>query len=443
MMVFFLASGCTKPSDEPSSPESLPDTSSLFGNISSEDFQNIPDIVSPEGSEAPAPPSSKADLPPTPTPMLEPSEVRGVWFSYLEWEIYLRGKGEKAFTDSINNIFSAMKAKKLNTFVVHTRSFGDAYYKSAYFPWSSYTSGTLGTSPGYDPLLIICNKAKTAGISVVAWVNPMRTLTDSEYGALNDSYQIKKWYSSAQRYRYMYKDVSTGRWILMPTNPAVAELIANGAKEIAKNYAVSGVHIDDYFYVSCSGTNPDAQYYYEQNPGMPIEDWRRSATSKMVAAMYAGVKSANGKVIFEASPQANLSNNFNNQFIDVPKWLSTGGYVDRIIPQIYFGFNNSSKPFDKTVSEWNGLIKNKAKLMPGLAVYKENKTDNFAGAGINEWIDDYNGKNDIFKRQIECARKASNYGGIYLFSFKSVLNADLSDNETLKKNMNNILTILN
>ena len=445
MLVFLLCtSGCAKtPTETPSDiSESVPEIHSLFGEATSEDFSSVPDISIEEeatSSEPPIAPPAKIE---TPALSAHHSEIRGVWFSYIEWGTYLRGKNEKAFTKSIDNIFSAMKAKKLNTFVVHTRSFGDAYYKSAYYPWSSYASGTLGSSPGFDPLSIICDRANAAGISVAAWVNPMRTLTDDEYAALDDSFQIKKWYSSAERYQYMYKDVATGKWILMPTNPAVAEHIANGAKEIAQNYAVASVHIDDYFYVSCIGTNPDAQYYSEQNPGMSIEDWRRDGTSKMVAAMYAGVKSANGNVLFEASPQANIGNNFNSQFIDVKKWLASNGYVDRIIPQIYFGFNNSAKPFDKTVSEWNGLIKNNTKLLTGLAPYKSNKTDNYAGAGVNEWIDDYNGANDIFKRQIECSRRAGNYGGFYFYSFKSIFNADLSDSEILKKNMDNILLIL-
>ena len=444
MLFLVSASGCAKnAANSSANPESFLDMQGLFGDILSEDFSSVADIIGEdvvEVSESSTSAESRGDASPKPAQKI--SEVRGVWFSYLEWATYLRGKNEKNFTDSINKIFSTMKNKKLNTFIVHTRSFGDAFYKSEYFPWSAYASGTLGTAPSYDPLAIICGRAKALGISVVAWVNPMRTLTDDEYSKLGDNYQIKKWYSSAERYKYMYKDVATDKWILMPTNPAVAELIANGARELAKNYSISSLHIDDYFYVSCTGTNPDAQYYHEQNPDMSIEDWRRNATSKMVAGMYSAVKSANKDVLFEASPQANLKNNYDNQFIDVSKWLSESGYVDRIIPQVYFGFNNSSKPFDKTVAEWSALIKNKTELVTGLAVYKTNTADNYAGAGVNEWIDDYGGANDIFKRQIECSRKAAGYKGFYFYSFKSIFNADLSVNETFKNNMNNILSIL-
>ena len=53
--------------------------------------------------------------------------------------------------------------------------------------------------------------------------------------------------------------------------------------------------------------------------------------------MYTAVKQADGEVLFGISPQGNMDNNYNKQFIDVKKWLSEEGYLDYICPQVYFG----------------------------------------------------------------------------------------------------------
>ena len=54
--------------------------------------------------------------------------------------------------------------------IVQVRPFGDAIYKSKYFPWSKYISGKQGRSPGYDPLKIMVDVAHKNGMKVEAWV---------------------------------------------------------------------------------------------------------------------------------------------------------------------------------------------------------------------------------------------------------------------------------
>ena len=45
-------------------------------------------------------------------------------------------------------------------------------------------------------------------------------------------------------------------------------------------------------------------------------------------------------VLFGISPEGNISNNYSKNFADVKKWGSEDGYVDYLMPQIYYGFNN-------------------------------------------------------------------------------------------------------
>ena len=136
--------------------------------------------------------------------------------------------------------------------------------------------------------------------------------------------------------------------------------------------------------------------------------------------MYTAVKQADGEDLFGISPQGNMDNNYNKQFIDVKKWLSEEGYLDYICTQVYFGFKNSTCPYEQTVEEWNDLIKNKVQLVVGLSPYKVGLEDAYAGNGRWEWA---NG-GDILARMVETACTAKQYQGFALFRYKLVFQLD-------------------
>ena len=88
-----------------------------------------------------------------------------------------------------------------------------------------------------------------------------------------------------------------------------------------------------------------------------------------------------------------------------------------IIPQIYFGFDNETLPFESCASQWAELCKSrKVLLCAGLAVYKAGKEDTFAGdSGKNEWKEN----SDILKRQVEYLRE-NGFDGFCLYSSQFV-----------------------
>ena len=73
-----------------------------------------------------------------------------------------------------------------------------------------------------------------------------------------------------------------------------------------------------------------------------------------------------------------------------------------IIPQIYFGFNNKSRPYLDVLDEFSSMItRNDVELIVGLAAYKAGVEDTYAGdSGKREWINN----NDILARQVAAAR---------------------------------------
>lgn len=353
-------------------------------------------------------------------------ELRACWFSYLEWESMLSGKSEDEFKTIAKQICDNLVSIGCNTLILQLRAFGDAMYQSELFPISKYCAGILGKSLDYDPLQLFLDAASEAGLSIHGWINPMRTMTDDEFAQISDEYQLKQWYLSENQSDYYMKDGS-GRYILNPANPKVRDFIVSGVLEIVNKYQLDGIHLDDYFYPSgVDGLSQnDNAYYQKQNPGVDIGDWRRDATSQLVKQLYQTVHEANGEMVFGISPQANFSNNYNKMYIDVNEWLSEDGYVDYIMPQIYYGFENSTLPFDQAANQWNALIQNDTILYVGLAAYKLGmENDVNAGAGCGEWKTVSQNGCDILCRQEEYLRTLSHYQGYCLYSYKSLFLPD-------------------
>ena len=136
------------------------------------------------------------------------------------------------------------------------------------------------------------------------------------------------------------------------------------------------------------------------------------------------------KVLFGISPDGNIENNYNKVFADVRTWLDSDKYVDFIMPQVYYGFHNETRPFLKTIHEWNDLIKNKdIDLYIALAFYKVGSIDNYAKTGKLEWQNN----SDIIMKEILLSRNLKQYKGFCLFRYGNLFDQALYTMTTLKE----------
>ena len=104
---------------------------------------------------------------------------------------------------------------------------------------------------------------------------------------------------------------------------------------------------------------------------------------------------------------------------------------------MYFGFDNSSRPYISTIKEWNDLIKvSSIDLIPALALYKSGEEDKWAGSGKKEWINN----TDILKRQILYAREMSRYTGFSIFRYNNFYSSNINSN--MVEEVKNIRSIL-
>lgn len=361
-------------------------------------------------------------------------EQKGIWISFLEYGSILKNKSADSFRKSVGGYFDNVKSIGFNTVYVHARAYGDAYYKSALFPSGDRFNGEMGTSDSFDALQIMIEEAHSRGLSIHAWVNPMRLMTDSQIQNISDKYPVKKWYNDKDKNgTYIVK--YDGRWYLNPAYPEVRQLICDGVSEIVSAYDVDGVQIDDYFYPT-QDLSFDSAAYSASGTSLSVSQWRTENVNAMVRGLYKAVHKANPDAVFGISPQGNIANNRDTLYADVESWCAGSGYCDYILPQIYFGFENAALPFDKTAKEWDKLVSgSNVKLVIGLAGYKIGAEDSYAGAsGKNEWINN----SDIISRQMQTAAALDNYGGAAIFRYASIFEPSAEVSAQVSKEMENI-----
>ena len=239
--------------------------------------------------------------------------LKGVWVSFLDWQLFLRGKDKAGFDAAFTSICDTSLSHGLNALFVHVRSHNDAVYPSSVYPWSVQMLN--GADPGFNPLSDMIEIAHSKGLQFHAWINP--------YGYRNG--------------------VVTG-------NPALATNanVVAGVQEIISNYAVDGIHFDDYF--------------------PPIG---KAAVNEMVSSVHSVC--ANAGKVFGISPQGNLSN-VRASSADVDRWLSTPGYIDYLMPQIYwsdqYGANGGTTMYSNRIAQFKAIDTAGIPLYVGLAAYK-------------------------------------------------------------------------
>ena len=352
--------------------------------------------------------------------VIRSDELRGVWISYLDWE--KMPADQEAFKREVDKMLDRCVELKMNAVFVHVRPDADAMYPSSYFPWSRFVTGTQGHNPGYDPFAIFVKTAHNKGLQIHAWVNPYRvTGYHNTWEQVSEQNPAKKWLTDGNPSNDRWVLKQNGAYYFNPAIPQVRELIINGVREIAQKYTVDGIHFDDYFYPEVDNSNEsrwfDKPEYDASGSSLSIAQWRRENVNELIRGVYRAVKEARPSAQFGISPE---------------------GYVDYIMPQIYWGFehqlsNGSPAPFafENNLKTWISLVKRgHAKLYIGLAMYKagSNARDN---TGIPEW----KRYDDIISRQVEAGRASGSVSGYCFYEYSSF------QDEACQKEVRNLMKV--
>lgn len=287
------------------------------------------------------------------------SEMRAVWFMYYDFEdpqIGLKTDSEAIFRANAKKFIAKAKKYHINTILFQVRVYDDAVWKSKTFPAMTYVSPraeqlgaanrsyTAAQTLSFDPLKAMISVAHANGMKLYAWMNP---------------YRLDKTY------------------FLNPASSAAITRVTKAVKEVLA-YSVDGIVFDDYFYHATAG--------YRDTPDGPVTltpagacslspSVKKANVNRLIKKVYKTIKSKKKGVKFGISPQGNLDND-RAAGADIDTWLSKSGYIDFLMPQIYwtdsYGSAGNVAMFTQRAALFNSPSLNRLGIpeYPALALYR-------------------------------------------------------------------------
>lgn len=345
-------------------------------------------------------------------------EDRYVFISYIDYS-YLKGKDENILKEEINKMVLNIKENNFNGIILQVRAFSDAIYYSKIFSPSLHIVNNENDKLKLDMLDYFIKLSHENNIKLIAWINPYRIRSNNDISSISGNNIVNKYLNTSS------VEIKNGIYF-NPAKDEVLDLIIKGVLEIVKNYDVDGILYDDYFYPSKTCDLNDYKLYKINGGLKSLEDFRRDNINKLIRKTYEKIKEVKSDVLFGISPSGNMNNNYNAEYLDI-NYLIENKIVDFIMPQIYYGFDNTNLPFVNTVNSWSNLVKDtNIKFYVALALYKSGLEDKYAKVGINEWINN----NDIISKQIIVSRNTYNYEGFSIFRYDYLFNSK-KDNKQL------------
>ena len=313
-------------------------------------------------------------------PVLPKKQMRAVWIATvygLDWPNgnYSAVTQKRLYVSYLN----LLQKYNINTIFFQVRPMADAFYNSQFEPWSQYITGVAGRRPGYDVLKYMIDEAHKRCISFHAWINPYRI---AKRNSASDAFPAL----DSKIPKELTKDYNTIR-VYNPALPETRARLDSIVKDLIVKYDVDGIHMDDYFYPSLTNgesMNDDAEFKKYKGSYSDINNWRRNNVTQMVRSLQQTIRNTRKEVVFSISPQGNIENDYNGQYADVNKWM-LNGWLDVMIPQIYYKTGTGYYDFNNRVSQWATNAKRCA-LLVGYPIYRYDPNSSVEGFKTNAML---------------------------------------------------------
>lgn len=307
-------------------------------------------------------------------------EFRGAWIATIyniDWPSS-PGLGAGTQQAELRNILDKVAALKMNAVMFQVRAQCDATYASSLEPWSSSLTGTMGRSPGYDPLAYCIQQAHARGIEVHAWFNPFRALSSNSQSVAG-SHVTRSQPGLTKRF-------GTMTWC----DPAYDETRARALRailDVVRRYDIDGVHLDDYFYPYPSG---NLRFADGKSPAQ-----RRAYVDDFVSNLYGAVKRQKPWVRVGISPfgiwrpgvpsgiEAGIDS-YEQLAGDSRKWLKNG-WLDYLAPQLYWRISPQKQSYPLLLTWWRQ--QGSRPVWPGIATERIGGSDGRGASEITNQID--------------------------------------------------------
>jgi uncharacterized lipoprotein YddW (UPF0748 family) len=296
-------------------------------------------------------------------------EFRAVWVASVENIDWPSKKGLPVDSQKAEfiRLLDMHQRNGLNAVVVQIRPAADAFFPSPYEPWSEWLTGIQGEppSPYYDPLAFMIEETHKRGMEFHAWCNPYRavhTIGKSSIAPDHITRQHPDWFVRFEKTQYFD-----------PGNKEVQDYVTNIVRDIVRRYDIDALHFDDYFYpydiVEGGGPGkdfPDNPSYTRYGGGLSKGDWRRANVDSIILRISKVIKEEKPHCKFGISPFAIWRNaskdpegsntqagqtDYDNLYADILLWLKNG-WIDYVVPQIYFEFSHPHAPYAVLVDWW-------------------------------------------------------------------------------------------
>ena len=350
-------------------------------------------------------------------------EVRALWVTRFDWTT-----PQGADPQKIDEIVANAATAGFNVLFFQVRAEADAYYRPGLEPWSRRLTGTLGQDPGWDPLGRLIERAHASGLQVHAYVNVYPLWTGCEpppdntnprhlyyqlsehYGTTADQLNAAQWDSSGKVDCSVYTRVT-------PASTAFEDHLLLLVADLVQRYDIDGLHLDHMRYAgqntSCDPVSIGAfgSCSFDQNFG----DWQRQQINTTVERLYELVTATDPSLwltsttwpVYRDEWGWGVSSGFDTYYQDAKAWLQ-GAYIDGIVPMIYTGTPDCSRPYFWTRQRWEVLVED----------YQASSNGRFVIGGIGTAFCTTNDFAEIEAR-IGSAR-ASGLAGHAIFSYRGL-----------------------
>lgn len=377
-----------------------------------------PEVTPPPVVPPPVTPPPVTPPPTDPPPIIE---ARALWVNRFEWST---AAGIAAIMDS------AAKAR-FNVVYFQVRGAGDALYRSNLEPCAISLCGRLGGTPSWDPLEVAVQAAQARGLQLHAWVNAFagwgsgsattcNLLVESAAGnprhmllahpdwAVVRAGGAAQGCPNAEEYTYV-----------SPGIPEARTHLARVAADIARRYAVDGIHLDRIRYPGPAWSHDGASLAsFGRDPASAPAAWadhRRAQVSLAVREVHDSMRLARPAAVLSAAVWQIYADKWSwrssqgvHDYLQDPAAWTDGGYLDVAVPMTYYAIASTYCAF----TDWACLLDDHlARLQPagGRHVY--------IGIGATR------GYAEV-ARQVELAR-ARGARGVSVYSYGSAASGGL------------------
>jgi uncharacterized lipoprotein YddW (UPF0748 family) len=307
-------------------------------------------------------------VPTPPAPPGAPSpavEGRAIWVSRFEYDSPAR----------VAEIMERVARANFNIVYFQVRGAADAFYRSAIEPCAAALCGRLGGTPAWDPLEVAVREAHARGLELHPWLNALTAIASGSAAScatLAEPAMGQPRHLLLEHPDWVVVDAAARAqtcpnaeeyvW-LSPGVPGVRTRLAAVAADIARRYAVDGIHLDRIRYPGPGWSYDQASLRaFGRDPASDPAGWaqfRRDLVAAAVRETRDSLRAARPSAVLSAAVWGIWRDRWGwrssegyGQYLQDPRAWAAEGTLDVAVPMTYFAI--AAEPCG--VADWACLL---------------------------------------------------------------------------------------